>query len=286
MKKAFTLIELLVVIAIIALLSTLSVVALSSARAKSRDARRLSDIKQIQTALDMYLDSAGTYPSSLTTGSPLSYGGLVFLPEVPSDPINSNQYVYAQTESGQSYTLDFTTETKSSDYEAGNYQATPNGILAGGGGSTPPPPTWVCEEPLIDGAETYETKYKDLGSWTVCIMQQSLSRDSNNRICFNDDCTSYGGLYSWMNKDNLCPPGWRLPSTSDKTNGLDWELVVNTEKQNFPDGYHDGHGFVPGLSLLLLEDEGKFLNVNDTAGDLVALDLNSAVSVRCIKELY
>lgn len=115
-------------------------------------------------------------------------------------------------------------------------------------------------------------------------MQQSLSRDSNNRICFNDDCTSYGGLYSWMNKDNLCPPGWRLPSTSDKTNGLDWELVVNTEKQNFPDGYHDGHGFVPGLSLLLLEDEGKFLNVNDTAGDLVAIDLNSAVSVRCIKE--
>ena len=79
MKKAFTLIELLVVIAVIALLSTLSVVALSSARAKSRDARRLSDIKQIQTALEMYLDSSGTYPASLTAGTPLSYGGLVFL---------------------------------------------------------------------------------------------------------------------------------------------------------------------------------------------------------------
>lgn len=47
MKKGFTLVELLVVIAIIALLSTLSVVALNSARAKSRDARRLSDIRQI-----------------------------------------------------------------------------------------------------------------------------------------------------------------------------------------------------------------------------------------------
>ena len=44
MKKGFTLVELLVVIAIIALLSTLSVVALNSARVKSRDARRLSTL--------------------------------------------------------------------------------------------------------------------------------------------------------------------------------------------------------------------------------------------------
>jgi prepilin-type N-terminal cleavage/methylation domain-containing protein len=68
MKKAFTLVELLVVIAIIGLLSTLSVVALNSARAKARDARRLSDIKQLRTALDMYYDSAGTYPNSFNTG--------------------------------------------------------------------------------------------------------------------------------------------------------------------------------------------------------------------------
>ena len=51
-KKGFTIIELLVVISIIGLLSTISVVSLNGARIKSRDAKRVSDIKQIKTGLD------------------------------------------------------------------------------------------------------------------------------------------------------------------------------------------------------------------------------------------
>ncbi|MBI3290679.1 prepilin-type N-terminal cleavage/methylation domain-containing protein [Candidatus Falkowbacteria bacterium] len=62
-KKGFTLIELLVVIAIIGLLSTLAVVALNSAREKARDAKRVADVKQIQTALELFFNDASTYPS-------------------------------------------------------------------------------------------------------------------------------------------------------------------------------------------------------------------------------
>jgi len=53
-KKAFTLIELLVVIAIIGILATVSIISLTNARAKSRDAKRAGDMKQIQTALELF----------------------------------------------------------------------------------------------------------------------------------------------------------------------------------------------------------------------------------------
>ncbi|MDO8435658.1 MAG: prepilin-type N-terminal cleavage/methylation domain-containing protein [bacterium] len=61
-KRGFTLIELLVVIAIIGLLSTLAVVALQGTRVKSRDAKRVADIKQVQTALELYSSELGSYP--------------------------------------------------------------------------------------------------------------------------------------------------------------------------------------------------------------------------------
>ncbi len=65
-KKAFTLIELLIVIAIIAILATLIFVNVASARKKARDVKRKADLKNLQTALEMYNEANGSYP---TTGS-------------------------------------------------------------------------------------------------------------------------------------------------------------------------------------------------------------------------
>jgi general secretion pathway protein G len=76
-QKAFTLIELLVVVAIISLLSSVVMASLNTARAKSRDAKRLSDMKQIQIALELYRSENNAYPtagSGFRSGSSTCYG--------------------------------------------------------------------------------------------------------------------------------------------------------------------------------------------------------------------
>lgn len=67
-SRGFTLIELLVVIAIIGLLSSVVFASLNSTRGKARDARRLSDMKQMQTALEFYYDKYDRYPDSDNLG--------------------------------------------------------------------------------------------------------------------------------------------------------------------------------------------------------------------------
>lgn len=68
LQAGFTLIELLVVIAIIGLLSSVVLASLQGARESSRDARRLQDMKQLQTALEMYYNDNGEYPEENSSG--------------------------------------------------------------------------------------------------------------------------------------------------------------------------------------------------------------------------
>ncbi len=59
-NKGFTLVELLVVIAIIGVLSSVVVVSLNSARVKARDAKRLSDARNMATVLSIEATEGGT----------------------------------------------------------------------------------------------------------------------------------------------------------------------------------------------------------------------------------
>ncbi|MFZ4648918.1 MAG: type II secretion system protein [Patescibacteria group bacterium] len=114
-RSAFTLIELLVVIAIIGLLATLSVVALNNVRISARDVRRLSDVKQIRTALDLYNLDNNTYPSNnIIASGIIASGAVIYLQKVPTPPVpadngcgSANDYAYTQTNGGTSYTLSF-----------------------------------------------------------------------------------------------------------------------------------------------------------------------------------
>lgn len=90
-QKGFTLIELLVVVAIIGLLSSVVLSSLNSARAKARDAQRLSDIRQIQTALELYYNDNGKYPFNAGGGSLSALNVLVpkYIAKISNDPLNT-----------------------------------------------------------------------------------------------------------------------------------------------------------------------------------------------------
>lgn len=94
----FTLIELLVVIAIIGVLATLLLLQLGAARAKARDAKRISDVTQIRTALEQYFDdNGGTYPqaSLYAVADPLqAYLGLGRM-TATKDPLDQAEYGYS-----------------------------------------------------------------------------------------------------------------------------------------------------------------------------------------------
>ena len=68
-KNGFTLIELLVVIAIIGVLASTVLASLNSAREKARNARRKTDMRQLELAIQLYYDTNGTFPLSVTTNT-------------------------------------------------------------------------------------------------------------------------------------------------------------------------------------------------------------------------
>lgn len=100
LHRGFTLIELLVVIAIIGLLASIITTSMNNARLKSRDAKRLSDIKQLNTGLDLYYANGGGYPSETTYAASFTSGDFLSCNNTPvikvtQDPLYPNmQYTY------------------------------------------------------------------------------------------------------------------------------------------------------------------------------------------------
>jgi prepilin-type N-terminal cleavage/methylation domain-containing protein len=76
-KRGFTFIELLVVIAIIGILTAIVTSNFATSKSKARDAKRVSDIAQIQLALEMVFDKCNAYPQGISKTS-----------AIPLDPVS------------------------------------------------------------------------------------------------------------------------------------------------------------------------------------------------------
>ena len=155
-QSGFTLIELLVVIAIIGLLSTLAVVALNSARQRSRDAKRVSDIRQVQTALELAFSETNNYPTAASPGITLGNATnkvlcnesgaatfradsttapactTIYMGLVPANPTPGGlDYVYTSAAGSGTYSITFTLEGATGQLGSGANCANQNGIQAG-----------------------------------------------------------------------------------------------------------------------------------------------------------
>lgn len=134
MKRAFTLIELLVVVAIIGLLSSVVLSSLNAARSKANDTKRVSDLRQVQKALETYQTDNGSYPS--TGGSwrgQCSFGGsyapqnvapgLVpsYISMYPSDP-------QMNTTAGGTGTCCYNYISDGADYDMMDYNCSTSGV--------------------------------------------------------------------------------------------------------------------------------------------------------------
>lgn len=153
--KGFTLIELLVVIAIIGLLASVVLVSLNSARQKSRDAKRVSDMNQLAKALELFYNDAAGYPtgtgyttaggallgSTVVVGSNRIGGGTLnltptYVTGLPSAPIpvdgtcnaTNNRYTYEADMAGTTYTLSFCIGANVGGLSAGVRYLTPAGF--------------------------------------------------------------------------------------------------------------------------------------------------------------
>lgn len=68
-QKGFTLVEILIIVLIVGIVGTLAAVAVNSARSKTRDATRISAVRQVQSALEDYFNETNSYPTG--AGVPL-----------------------------------------------------------------------------------------------------------------------------------------------------------------------------------------------------------------------
>ncbi len=130
-QSGFTLLELLVVIGIIAVLAVIGISSYSTAQKKSRDAKRRSDLKTIQTALEQYYSICGfRYPTP--AGAATKYFSSIYcptptqgiMPTVPVDPYTTPYPCGTNTTSctENNYIICTTLETSGQEFCVQNQQ--------------------------------------------------------------------------------------------------------------------------------------------------------------------
>jgi len=283
-KTAFTLIELLVVIAIIGILATVSILSLTNARAKSRDAKRAGDMKQVQTALELFFNDKNRYPTAeeWNTGqifSTSTIGTSTYMQIIPSAPTpadgscgpGQNSYNYAPIGDGNNYCLDFCVGGVVGQLDSGRLCATPAGILNGSCCGKP-----ECS-PIVYGGQSYNTVKIDDQCWFKENLNYGTRIDGVNnqadadagtfeKYCSGNldaNCIVYGGLYQWHAM-------MALPQTCDSTD-CSGQIQALNHQGICPDGWHIPTDAEQYILENYLKDLGQSCDANrSNSGDCIS----------------
>ncbi len=165
----FTLVELLLVVAILGILVSGFIVVMNPAKqlANSRDAKRKSDLRQIQSALELYRADNGRYPGFGSDPDNPIFGryyassinftnsdGINYMNSIPTPPKTDGDpckgYFYAITSNFFNYTI-FTILENTSDPDATSPKPTPT--YTANGSSPDGNRTWKWSAPSCDGPD-------------------------------------------------------------------------------------------------------------------------------------
>lgn len=106
-------------------------VQLQDARQKSRDAKRIADVKQIQTALELYYNDESLYPEELAGITDIYMRSIPQNPTPIGDNCGQESYEYNSSEDREYYSLTYCLEGDTGSIKAGQNIATPAGLNAG-----------------------------------------------------------------------------------------------------------------------------------------------------------
>lgn len=152
-RRGFTLIEILIVVAIIAILASVVLVGLGPTQRAGRDARRISDLRQTQTGLELYYSKCGFYPgtaalaacgaannAAATTWAAMSAsltGSSIGVNQIPNDPNTAATYFYGTPgASANTYTIGATLEDVNNQALNSDLDGNSNGVACGTAGPT------------------------------------------------------------------------------------------------------------------------------------------------------